>query len=143
MNEKELKSQRDYLLNMKRSAAKPINKQFSDVENVHILAIASFSSPFTGLIEKRYELTLSPSNLLYAHFPCVNRDCTGAGYDITDKIRECLKEHKSIEGNIQCDGKEDWKYIGHSGCSCQSELNYQIIPSFSSAHGNDEASNRL
>lgn len=132
MTEDKIKEQNNYVLNMKRTAAQSISSLFPDVESVHIHAITSFQSGvFKGFKEKEYNFTLYPSNLLFVHFPCANRDCTGMGFDITDVVRECLSEHKSVEDRcISCDGKEDWKYIGHSGCTCLGELVFSVFPSF-------------
>lgn len=133
MTEKKLREQRNYVLNMKRTAARPIKELFPDVKSVHIHAVVSFQTEVcVEFIEKEYDFTLFPPDFLFVHFPCVNKDCTGMGFDITNTVRECLKEHKSIEcEHIRCDGKEDWKYVGHSGCTCQGELVFTVIPSFS------------
>lgn len=36
--------------------------------------------------------------------------------------------HKIVNGIKYCNGKEDWKYLNASGCSCMTTLRNEIKP---------------
>ena len=74
--------------------------------------------------------TLGSSNKLFLHYECVNPNCTGYGFDLTEVLRDALNSRKCVEGSMTCSGKEDWKYIDSSGCSCDTVLEYKIEPEF-------------
>lgn len=60
-------------------------------------------------------------------------DCTGNGFYLTRALQKALASRSCIEGEMWCDGKEDWKYIKSSGCSCMTCLKYKIEPQFEDA----------
>ena len=76
---------------------------------------------------------MRPSDRLYLHYECTNRDCTGNGFYLTRALQKALESRSCIEGEMWCDGKEDWEYIKSSGCSCMTCLKYKIEPQFEDA----------
>ena len=45
-------------------------------------------------------------------------------------LRQSISSRKIIRGKIYCTGKEDWKYLNASGCTCQTTLYYELAPNF-------------
>ena len=81
---------------------------------------------------KEWGCDLTPSDRLYLHCECTNKDCTGDGFDLTSVLQKALATRLCIEGEMFCNGKEDWKYIRSVGCSCMTCLKYKIDPQFTS-----------
>lgn len=98
-----------------------------ECKGVNILVNLSFVSAF-GTTSKEIDTTISPEDKVYFQTDCLNNDCTGHGFTLTDLIREAMKSHEVIEGELQCDGKEDWKYLNNTGCSCMGNCKYRIEP---------------
>ena len=118
---------------MKAKNAKPLYEEFPDVEYVTIFATMYFASG-TGVTEekeKEYNIRLDKDNMLYVHFPCINDNCTGLGFDVTEDVRSSIRKREEVTNRIQCSGKEDWKYYGSAGCSCDTTLSYVVTPHFS------------
>lgn len=83
--------------------------------------------PIPPLID---DVILNPDDKLFWYHKCLNRDCTGSGFYLTDEISEAIRSHNIVKGEKYCDGKEDWKYLDASGCSCETTLFYEIRPVF-------------
>lgn len=81
-------------------------------------------------IIKEYQTVLVSQDRYYLHYDCANNTCTGYGFDLTDILRQAIRSKNTISGKINCDGKEDWKYLDSSGCSCQTTLYYEVTPHF-------------
>lgn len=108
-----------------------IGDRYNDLKAVKIRVQITFrSAVLTFPYTEEYSRTLGPTDKLYLHYKCVNPDCTGYGFDLTDVLRDALNSRKCVEGNMACSGKEDWKYIDSSGCSCDTVLEYRIEPEF-------------
>ena len=138
MTENQYKENRNRLRNMRIQNARTLGEQYPEVERVEITACVAFDSDIDGMDEKHYGVVITPSDYLYVYFPCLNRTCTGYGFDLTDTIREAIKNKKDIEiDRISCDGKVDWKYLDHSGYSCESEISFSVHLQFSSDNEND------
>ena len=73
---------------------------------------------------------LMPNEKLFWYHPCLNKDCTGCGFCLTDELQDAIKLHKIVKGVRYCKGKEDWKYLRASGCSCMTTLKFEIKPVF-------------
>lgn len=111
-------------------SARKINDIDSNVIKVEIHYEMSFLTgvcPTKPLMEN---VILNPNDKLFWYHKCLNRDCTGSGFFLTDEISEAIRTHKVVEGKKYCDGKEDWKYLDASGCSCETTLYYNITPIF-------------
>ena len=98
-------------------------------KRVSIHVVLSFVSTF-GVMKKEIDTSIAPEDKVYFHVDCLNNDCTGHGFSISNQIREALRVHGIIEGEIRCDGKEDWKYLNNTGCSCMGSCKYRIEPLF-------------
>lgn len=98
-----------------------------ECKGVNIHVDLSFVFAF-GTTKKEIDATISPESKVYFHANCLNNDCTGHGFSLTDQIREALRNHEITEGEIRCDGKEDWKYLNNTGCSCMGTCKYRIKP---------------
>lgn len=108
-----------------------IGDRYNDLKAVEVRVRITFrSAVLTSLHTEEYSRTLGPTDKLYLHYKCVNPDCTGYGFDLTDVLRDALNSRKCVEGSMTCSGKEDWKYIDSSGCSCDAVLEYKIEPEF-------------
>lgn len=113
----------------RRDVAQSIQDLFPKCKEVKLEIKLSFVSAF-GKNEKEINATLNPCDKLYWHHDCLNKDCTGFGFSLTNEIRTAIQTRQTIEGKLNCDGKEDWKYINNMGCSCNSSCHYKIIPLF-------------
>lgn len=137
MNEKQLREQRDRLRTEKIYHARTLGDVFPDIESVEICTSVLFESGVGVETEKEYRIVLGRNDKLYVYIPCLNNDCTGFGFDLTDIVRESMRKRESDFGKVECDGKEDWKYYGSSGHTCQSTLDYAVFPQYLLEGGND------
>lgn len=81
--------------------------------------------PIPPLIDN---VILNPDYKLFWFHKCLNRDCTGSRFYLTDEIYKAIKSYNVVKGEKFCDGKEDWKYLDALGCSCETTLYYEIEP---------------
>lgn len=108
-----------------------IGDRYNDLKAVKVCVQITFrSAVLTSPYTEEYSRTLGPTDKLYLHYKCVNPDCTGYGFDLTDVLRDALNSRKCVEGRMACSGKEDWGYRDSSGCSCDTVLEYKIEPEF-------------
>ncbi len=127
MNRKieELKRSR-WTLEYENMLASPAVKEISDeCKGISLHITLSFISAF-GRNEKEVNITLAPTDKAYFHQDCLNTDCTGFGFSLSNEIREAIRSRKLKEGILHCDGKEDWKYLNNVGNSCMSTCKYRI-----------------
>lgn len=131
MNIEEQKRQREALKFMKMQNARTLGEQYPEVEYVEVEACLSFESGVGVFEEKSVERIFRPSDLLYLHFDCLNKDCTGYGFEVTTEIRNAIVNRETVELHWDCSGKEDWKYVQKAtSCSCQGRLDCVIRPHF-------------
>ena len=131
MNKKieELKRSR-WTFEYENELSSPKIKELSEeCKGVSINVELTFNSAF-GRNDKTYHVTLTPTDKVYFHQDCLNNDCTGSGFSLSNEIREAIRSRKTKEGVIRCDGKEDWKYMNNVGNSCMSTCKYRIEPHF-------------
>lgn len=132
MNRKAIE-QRKYnrwqLANDRRDFAPTIQELSSDCKGVELDITLSFISAF-GKSEENIKVLLDPDKKAYWFRECLNGDCTGRGFSLTDEIYLAVMSKRILEGTLRCDGKEDWKYVDHNGFSCPSECHYRIVPLF-------------
>ena len=135
--ETRLKEQASQYWGLMYNASPCLSERYPDAIKVDVYIEMEFISAVAHSKEERH-IEIRPSDKLYLHLNCANNDCTGSGFDLTSLVRKSLVERSEISGLLQCDGKEDWKYYGHNGCSCQTTLDYRILPLFFSAAVSDE-----
>lgn len=130
MNKDKIIEARNRTYDIYRRSARKISEIYSDVLEVKIHYEMRFLTgvcPKSTLID---DIILNPSDKLFWYHKCLNRDCTGSGFYLTDEISEAIRSHNVVKGEKYCDGKEDWKYLDDSGCSCETTLLYEIRPVF-------------
>ena len=104
-----------------REIARTIAKLSPECKGVELHIKLSFTSAF-GKNEQEFNAILTPDNKAHWYH--------GFGFFLDDEIYSAILLKQIKEGTIRCDGKEDWKYIDNSGCSCMSECQYRIVPLF-------------
>ena len=131
MNNKDLIIQnRNRIYRICRDSAKLLKEVDCKVSSIEIDYTMTFLSgvcPIQPLVEK---VLLTPDDKLFLYIPCLNKDCTGNGFYLTDQIERAIHLRQVITGEINCGGKEDWKYLDSRGCSCLTTLQYTITPVF-------------
>lgn len=104
---------------------------YKDVKEVQLVAEITFNS---GVLSqpsiREWKCTLFPTNRLYLHYECINKDCTSNGFDLSQPLSHALSSRTSVQGEMRCTGKEDWKYARSAGCTCMTTLKYKITPVF-------------
>ena len=135
--EENIKFQRNRLETYRYISARSLSEKYPDVESVDIDVVIDFLSAITHPI-KEFHQEIHKGQKVYVYFPCINPDCTGSGFNLTRFVENSIESRKPLDGVLHCDGKEDWKYIGHTGCSCQTTLSYHIFPHFSPTPGTSE-----
>ena len=109
----------------------PTIKELSpDCHNVVLTGKMTFLSGVCGKLEKEIHQVFTPNDRLYCFYECINGDCTGTGFTLTSQLGNCIRLNKTIEGELRCDGKEDWKYLNASGCSCMTTFSFKFTPEF-------------
>lgn len=124
-NRKQIRWQYEY---DSREIARRISEINPQCKSVRIIGTQSF---LTGVCPTKpyvIDLILAENDKAYFHRDCLNCDCTGNGFSLTDKIYEAVRSMQEVSGILYCDGKEDWKYVNATGCSCMGKLEYHIIP---------------
>lgn len=108
-----------------------IKDVYSNVRSISVTVRIVFESAVLARpVEKEYLRTLTPNDRLFLHYDCLNPGCTGHGFYLTNILRASIERKQCIQGTLFCDGKEDWKYLRASGCSCMTKLFYKIDPEF-------------
>lgn len=130
MSEKKLKEQREIRKGIRYSMAKTLREVFPNVDKLFVDVELSFSSSVGIDVKKGFHKILEGTDSFYLHFDCLNVDCTGDGFDLENIARMAIQSHSVQSGILKCNGKEDWKYLRSSGCSCQSCLKYVVRPQF-------------
>ncbi len=131
MTEEEFKRQLRIRLFDTEVSSPRIGDRYMGVKQINVTLEFTFRSavlqiPYTIKINR----ILKSSDKLFLNCECVNPHCTSLGFDITRYLNEALQSRKFVTGLAHCSGKEDWKYIKTSGCSCLTTLNYIIDPEF-------------
>ena len=124
MTEEEFKRQLRIRLFDTEVSSPRIGDRYMGVKQINVTLEFTFRSavlqiPYTTKINR----ILKSSDKLCINCECVNPHCTSSGFDITRYLNEALQSRKCVTGLAHCSGKEDWKYIKTSGCSCLTTLN--------------------
>ena len=128
---KEFKTQRFNRHWQAEIGAPSISEVYKNVKVVKVSVEFTFKSAvLRDPSVKKYERDMRPSDRLYLWYECENKDCTSDGFELTDALRNSLSSRGCVEGEMHCTGKEDWKYLRASGCSCRTTLKYKIEPEF-------------
>lgn len=112
----------------RREVARLIREINPQCKQVRVTGKQTFLTAVCNVEPVTFDVILNADDKAYLHRDCINKDCTGNGFSLTNEIYEAVKSMKEIFGTLHCDGKEDWKYIDASGCSCMGKLEYHIIP---------------
>lgn len=122
---------------LKKSSSRSLAETYHDIEKLCVDVKIRFISGVGFSQEKEYHLVIGRNKPCHVHFDCLNRDCTGSGFDLDGEIMEAVNKRSVQSGTKMCDGKEDWKYLKATGYSCQTVLSYTITPYFlASVHDN-------
>jgi len=130
MNKYKIIEARNRTYDIYRRSARKISEFDSAVLKVEIHYKLNFNTGVSQTKPLVGNTVLNPNDKLFWYHKCLNRDCTGSGFFLTDEILEAIRTHKVVEGKKYCDGKEDWKYLDASGCSCETTLYYNITSIF-------------
>jgi len=106
-----------------------IKELYPDRKNVVLTGKMTFLSR-VGKSEKEIHRVFSHNDRLYCFYECINGDCTGTGFSLTSQLGNSIRLRKTIEGELRCDGKGDWKYLNASGCSCMTTISFKFVPEF-------------
>ena len=132
MNQKTIeqrKCDRWLMANDHRDIARTIRELSPECKGVELHIQLSFTSAFSKN-EQEFNLVLKPEDKAHWYHECLNKDCTGFGFCLDHEIYSAVKMRQINEGTFRCEGKEDWKYIDHTGFFCCSECKYRIVPLF-------------
>lgn len=132
MNQKTIEQRKCYrwlLANDRRDIARTIRELSPECKGMELHIQLSFTSAFSKN-EQEFNLVLKPEDKAHWYHECLNKDCTGFGFFLDNEIYSAVKMKQINEGTLRCEGKEDWKYIDHTGFSCCSECKYRIVPLF-------------
>lgn len=129
-NKDKLIEARNRIYDIYRRSAREIKEIDPNVLSVEIHYEMRFLTGVCPIKPLMEDVKLNPNDKLFWYHKCLNQDCTGSGFFLTDEISEAVRTHKVVEGKKYCDGKEDWKYLDASGCSCETTLYYKITPIF-------------
>lgn len=107
--------------------SRSIREQFPECRRVILTGKMTYLSGL-GKFEQEIHRVFNPEDRLYCHYECNNKDCTGNGFSLTSYLAESIRSGKVVEGELHCDGKEDWKYLNASGCSCMTTFMFKLTP---------------
>ena len=131
MNRKVHEKQRALRLLRAETMSPFISDVYKDVKEVKVTVEVTFKS---GVLRhpsvKEWKRTLFPNDRLYLHHECINKDCTSDGFDLSRALSDALSSRTSVQGDMRCTGKEDWKYTTNAGSTCVTTLKYKIEPEF-------------
>lgn len=108
--------------------AKSIAEVNPKCKGIKIIGKLTFQTSVCPIEPQIIDQTLDSTSKVYFYRECLNHGCTGNGFSLTNEIRQAVQELREISGIKKCNGKEDWKYINATGCSCVSQLEYSIVP---------------
>ena len=115
--------------NKKRDA--PMLSDFApDIDHIEIIGTFHFITSVCSTKPYSINLIIRPDEKCFLHINCVNKDCTSDGFDLTSSLEDAIRHRRCVTVDKRCDGKEDWKYLQASGCSCATTLECTIIPHF-------------
>lgn len=130
MNKDLIIQNRKRVYSINRNSAKLLKEINADVSYVEIAYTMIFSTLVYRVKPLIDKIVLYPEDKLFLHIRCLNKDCTGNGFYLMDEIEKAICLRQVVIGEKKCDGKEDWKYLESSGCSCLTTLKYTITPIF-------------
>lgn len=111
------------------ATSRTIRDMYPECSRVVLTGKITFLSGI-GKYEKEIHRIFNPDDRLYCHYDCINQDCTGTGFSLTSHLSESISTRKTVSGELHCDGKEDWKYLKASGCSCMTNFTFKFVPEF-------------
>lgn len=116
----------------KKCAAPLLKVIFPAIDHIEVFETIHFTTAVGSTTSESINKIICPDEKCYLHIDCVNKDCTSDGFDLTSSLEEAIRHRRCVKVVKRCDGKEDWKYLNASGCSCATTLECTIIPHFKS-----------
>lgn len=100
-----------------------IEETFPNIERIEIDYTKSHHSAF-GSIVKEGSLVLKPKFENFFIIPCLNRECSSVGFDLSNDIFDMYRVHQNEKsGRLKCCGQEA---PDHPEQSCSGTLEYTI-----------------
>lgn len=130
MNKDKIIEARNRTYDIYRRSARKISEFDSAILKVEIHYKLNFNTEVSQTKSLVGNTVLNPNDKLFWYHICLNSDCTGSGFYLTDEISKAVESHKVVKCEKSCNGKEDWKYQDASGYSCMTTLHYEIRPVF-------------
>lgn len=125
-----LKQER-FIRNLDKKRTAPLLKvAFPDIDHIEVVGYIHFTTSVGSTTSELINKSISPEENCYLNIDCINNDCTSDGFDLTSSMEESIRRKNCVKVLKRCDGKEDWKYLNASGCSCATTLECTIIPHF-------------
>ena len=122
MTEKENERQKRNTLNALHTGIR-IEERFSNIEKIEIDYIMEHCSAF-GVQKKEHRCVYEPHNEAYFIIPCLNRECSSIGFDLSDEIFTMWRNRQNeMSGEKKCQGQEA---PDHPEQRCGSSLRYSI-----------------
>lgn len=99
-----------------------IEELLADVKVVVVDYSMTYRSAF-GIFTQRHTLKILPDSSSEVTVRCLNKDCTGRGFDLYSEISLLVHHHgRESSGVMFCNGLESSKHR----CTCPTELKYTI-----------------
>lgn len=114
----------------KQCAAPLLMKVAPDIDYIEVVGTFHFTHALCSIAPQPVNQTLRPEGKCYLNISCINKDCTSDGFDLTSSLEKAIRDKSSVNVVERCDGKEDWRYLDATGCSCQTTLECSITPHF-------------
>lgn len=116
----------------KQRSAPLLKDAFPNIDYIEVTGSIHFTTAVKPIEPKTINTIIHPNEKCYFHIYCINKHCTSDGFDLTSSIEKAIHQKNTVKVAKTCDGKEDWKYLNASGCSCATTLECTIIPHFKS-----------
>lgn len=98
MNNDKIKEARNRTYDIYRRSARKISEFDSAILKVEIHYKLNFNTEVSKTKSLVGNTVLNPNNKLFQYHKCLNRDCTGSGFYLTDEISKAIESHKVVKG---------------------------------------------
>lgn len=103
------------------AAAGLVSERYSGVSSIEFHMTYYQRGPQPVLMERT--LSFLPANYASFHMKCMDKGCTGGGYDLAPVVAGLVKNNKkSITGNVACHGTNETK--GHARIAYEVNIRY-------------------
>ena len=108
---------------MARHTGMRVNQFFPDIEEITIDYTIEHRSAFEVMAESNRSI-FKPNSEDFFIIPCVNRECSSIGFDLSSEIYKMYHNHQAeMSGEKRCEGQEA---PDHPEQSCGSRISYTI-----------------